>query len=319
MSDREEQNAAAFDSQAEYFEIVRDAALEGDMLSAKRRLAQLYHTGRGTARDDSEAVRWYSLAALQAMNAFYAAPTLAAADAAFNILLELGELHRELGDIAHAVGSFERIDAMLSDLPEELAGAQSCRWEQIACNRLGSLHERSGEIPTAYSYFSRALALAQQGYDTDPSVLTRDDLAVASYRVGLADFMQTGKTGLLLRAQELWDALYEETGNYDYRSKRCVIDTLFATASPTGIPTEADISTADAQAQEAQLAPSGESLPDTLAAELGEYIRQHGYSKSGAFDNFRLIFEIISILAAIGVCLWAYFSGAVFELFKWLR
>jgi len=305
------------DNDESYLDVVIEAASVGNLLSARRRLAQLYHTGSGVEQNNAEAVRWYSLSAIQAMNEFNANPTLETADAAFNILLELGELHYEIGDAQRSINTFLRMEFMLDSLPEELRSSQTDRWLQICSNKLGSLYERTAKPQQAYGHFRRALDIAAKAAENDTSELTRDDLAVASYRVGFMDYLFRGQRDNIDRAYEIWSELYEQTGNFEYRRKKGVIDTLFATAD---VPDEqsSDEAAADISENSEQIAPSS-SDADVLAEELAEYIREHGYSKSGVLEGMRPVLDIIFIIAVIALCVWAYFAGFFHDIFYFFR
>ncbi len=307
-----------------YIDIVTEAASTGDMLSAKYRLAQMYRTGENVEKDSAEAVRWYSLAAMQAINELERTPTLASAETVFSILFDLGEHHYEIGDSQRAIKTFLRLQSILDSLPEDILCRQTDRWMQICSNKLGGLYERTAKPESAYEHFRRALVIAERAAENDDSELALDDLAVASYRVGFIDHLFRGETKRLDRAHALWNSLYERTGNYDYRRKKCVIDTLYATAD---IPspeeragTAAALPTADDTAVSAVIEPVGDSAAaDSMTAELSRYISEYGYSRSSPLDGKRPLFEALAVIVLIALCIWAYFSGTFHEIFRFFR
>jgi len=321
-----------------YFDVVMEAATVGDMLSAKRRLAQLYRSGTGVEQDTAEAVRWYSLSAIQAMNELGENPVFEKADAVYNILLELGSLHYELGDTSRAISTLLRIQDMIDNLPDEVRSAETDRWTQICSNRLGSYYERTARPQEAYRHFRRALDIALRVAENDRSEIAQDDLAVASYRVGFMDYLfRRDRTGID-RAYDIWGDLYEQTGKYDYRRKRGVIETLLATADTTEEPVltlpkgmslnaESTDNAGDGSAgddtpavvqTEEQIAPA-DSHSDSLSAELAEYIRDHGHSRAGTFARIRPIIDTLLIITGIALCIWGYFAGVFHKIFAFFR
>ena len=305
----------------QYFDIVMEAATIGDMLSAKRRLGQLYRTGSLVEQSNAEAVRWYSLAALQAINELTAKPDISKAEGAFNILFELGELHYEIGDSQRAISTFLRMEAMLDSLPEELNSSQTDRWMQICSNKLGGLYERTAKPEAAYRHFTRALAIAERTAQTDKSEIALDDLAVACYRVGFMDHLFRRECEHIDRASSIWSYLYEQTGNYDYRRKKSVIDTLYA-ASGIQPSAHEDEFTVDESADASMTAiepARDQDATDALAAELNEYIRQNGYSSSNPLERMRPLLDALGMILLVLLCVWAYFSGVFHAVFRFLR
>lgn len=181
-------------------------------------------------------IRSYTQAAVRAMNEYAAAGDLNSARAAVSALWELGDFYKEIKNLSAAESSFKRMEQLCLDLPEELCEKESDRWLAVSCNKLGSLCERAGDAAKAREYYARALEISERIAAGENSLEARDDLAVANYRLGFIDYLFSGEKSRLDKAYEIWTELYEQTGNYEYRRRRSVIDTLCATAD---VPQEA--------------------------------------------------------------------------------
>lgn len=244
----------------------------------------------GQKRSDAETMRRYALAALQAMNEYAAQGDMPSARSAVNALWELGDFQREIKNFSGAESSFKRMEELCLELPGELQGRESERWLAVSCNKLGSLLERKGNAAEARGYYSRALEISERIAAEENSNEARDDLAVANYRLGFIDYLFSGEKSRLDRAYDIWTELYEQTGNYEYRRRRSIIDTLCATAD---VP--------QAVSDEGHLAePSGEKQTDAVSdPELNTRARVKITSEGAAAAI------IITIAAAVlAVCIW---------------
>lgn len=295
----ENSRAERFTGSEEYFESVLREAKEENKLSAKRTLAELYHTARDERQSDAEAMRWYALAALQTMNEYAAQGDAESAQAAINALWELGDFQKEIKNYSGAENSYKRMEQLCLDLPEELRGRESERLLAVSCNKLGSLCERNGNAAKACEYYSRALEISERAAAAENTNEARDDLAVANYRLGFIEYLFSGKKARLDKAYEIWEQLYEETGNYEYRRRRSVIDTLYATAE---VPSEQTQKQAPS-AEEHPAAPGGnEQTESEFAAENdAPYTAEKGRKKRSGAVFAAVVAAIAVILAA---CIW---------------
>lgn len=290
-----------FSDSEEYFESVLREAKEENKLSAKRTLAELYRTADGERKSDAEAMRWYALAALQTMNEYAAQGDAASAQAAVNALWELGDFQKETKNYSGAENSFKRMENLCLNLPEELRGRESERLLAVSCNKLGSLCERNRNVAKACEYYSRALEISEHIAAEENTHESRDDLAVANYRLGFIEYLFSGKKERLDKAYEIWTELYKETGSYEYRRRSSVIDTLYATASvPQEQPSESSVS-----AQKHPAEPSGEQAEFEFVAECETPdttdAAEKGAKKRGAATAVAIVAVIAAILA---VCAW---------------
>lgn len=175
-------------------------------------------------------MRSFAQAAVRAMNEYAARGDLTSARAAVGALWELGDYQKENKNLSGAESSYKRMEQFCFDLPEELRGKESDRWLAVSCNKLGSLCERAGDAAQAREYYARALEISERLAAEDNSEEARDDLAVANYRLGFIEYLFSGEKSRLDKADKIWAELYEQTGNYEFRRRRSVIETLFATA-----------------------------------------------------------------------------------------
>lgn len=241
----------------------------------------------GKKRSDAEIMRRYAVAALQAMNEYAAQGDISSARAAVGALWELGDFQKEIKNFSGAENSFKRMERLCLDLPDELRGRESERWLAVSCNKLGSLCERGGNAAKARKYYLRALEISEHIAAEENTDEARDDLAVANYRLGFIEYLFSGEKLRLDKAHAIWTELYEQTGNYEYRRRRSVIDTLYATAEvpPTQIENETQ--------PPAETFTNENYIPDTA---------KNGRKKSRAVVAIALI-AIIAALLAVGAWL----------------
>lgn len=299
------------DSTEQYFDIVMDAATVGDMLSAKRQLAQLYRLGEGVERNSAEAVRWYSLAAVQAINELTMHPSENRAEAAFSILLELGELHREIGDLQRAIDTFLRMEAVISSLPNELSSASTDRWRLICFNRLGSLFDQTARPNTAYGYYEQTLSITERLYENNKTECAYDELAAACYHVGFIDYLFRGEVKLLKRACAIWTELYEQTDSGEFFRRKSSIELLFAATGSDTVPEQDRLTVPEPAADRA--------AADALAAELNEYIRENGSGNGTQLAEIIPWLDALLVTGCAALCIWGYFAGVFHSIFAFLR
>lgn len=167
------------------------------------------------------------------------------------------------------------------------------RQEAVALIKLGAAKERLGRPGEARTCYTRSLELSRELYAREQTEISRDDLAVASFRLGFIEYISGEGSGLVEQARTLWTALYEDTGNYEYRRCAGAVDNLLTV--PVEVPPAPEVAPEPEIAAGSKAAP----VPAPAPAPQEGKRRLRALLIAAAVITVLLIIELAVIIAAL--------------------
>lgn len=137
-------------------------------------------------------------------------------------------------DVLSSQHSYEQVCELCDTICAMCTEHSLERQEAVALVKLGAAKERLGRPEEARTCYTRSLELSRELYAREQTELSRDDLAVASFRLGFIEYISGEGSALVEQARALWTALYEDTGNYEYRRCAGAVDNLLTV--PVEVP-----------------------------------------------------------------------------------
>ncbi len=204
--------------------LIRSAARAG-LPEAIEKMAAVYRTGEGVARDYRAAVQWQERAVSHLEDQWEEQQTEAAFSQYAAALWDLGDKYSDLSDLAAARTVWEEDFLPLVVHGQEKGFSSARRYQSVVCNKLGDLCRAEGNLSAARRWFEKGLELARAIVEETGTSQARWDLSISCEKMGLlyqAERNLPAARRWFEKEQKLSRALADETGTHAARQSLSV-------------------------------------------------------------------------------------------------